>query len=87
MTVWSLNLSPRAKKQLKGFDAPVTRRIVSALERLETVPDPAAHCKALTGPYTGLWRYRVGDWRVILDIDRGQLVILALEVGHRSKIY
>jgi mRNA interferase RelE/StbE len=51
------------------------------------VEDPAESCKALSGPLTGLWRYRVGDYRAILDIDQGQVVIIALDIGHRSEIY
>lgn len=48
---------------------------------------PSKRCKALSGPYTGLWRLRVGDYRVILDIRRAELIIIALDVGNRSSIY
>ncbi|MFW0170177.1 type II toxin-antitoxin system RelE family toxin [Rothia sp. P4278] len=61
--------------------------MVDQLEKLEISEYPQEHCKALTGNYSGLWRYRVGSYRVILDIDQGALVLLALEVGHRSSIY
>jgi mRNA interferase RelE/StbE len=49
--------------------------------------DPAAVCKPLSGPLAGLWRYRIGDYRVTLDIDRGRVVIIALDIGHRGDIY
>lgn len=43
--------------------------------------------KGLTGPLTGLWRYRIGDWRVVVDIYDDRLVILALDIEHRSRVY
>ena len=55
--------------------------------RLAQLDDPTTPCKALSGPLTGLWRYRVGDYRVILDIDRGNVAIVAIDLGHRSEIY
>ena len=47
--------------------------------------DPRSRGKALTGPLTGLWRYRIGDWRVVVDIYDDRLVILALDIEHRSR--
>ncbi|MFW0108564.1 type II toxin-antitoxin system RelE family toxin [Rothia sp. P7181] len=41
----------------------------------------------MTGEYAGLWRYRVGNYRAIIDFDSTRVVIIALEVGHRSKVY
>ncbi|MFW0119912.1 type II toxin-antitoxin system RelE family toxin [Rothia sp. P5764] len=84
---WRIELTPRILKQLKKLDKPVAQRIVDQLEKLEISEYPQEHCKALIGNYSGLWRYRVGSYRVILDIDQGALVLLALEVGHRSSIY
>mgnify|MGYP001758102811 FL=1 len=84
---WTLELTPRILKQLKKMDKPVAQRVLDELEKLELSEYPQEHCKALTGNYSGLWRYRMGSYRVILDIDQGTLVLLALEVGHRSSIY
>lgn len=84
---WSLELTPRVLKQLKKLDKPVAQRVLEELEKLDVSEYPQSHCKALTGNYSGLWRYRAGSYRVILDIDQGKLVLLALEVGHRSTIY
>ena len=77
---WTLELTPRILKQLKKMDKPVAQRVLDELEKLEL-------SEALTGNYSGLWRYRMGSYRVILDIDQGTLVLLALEVGNRSSIY
>ena len=53
---------------------------------LET-EDPRQRGKGLTANLTGLWRYRVGDYRVICDIQDGELVVLVLQVSHRSQAY
>lgn len=84
---WAVEYAPRAAKAMRKLDKPVARRVFDAVERLASLEDPTASCKALTGPLTGLWRLRVGDYRVILDIRRGDLVIVALDLAHRSVIY
>lgn len=84
---WDIQVLPRAEKALKKLDKPQARRIRDALVRLAGLDDPASACKALSGPLTGLWRYRVGDYRVILDIRRSEVVIVAVDLGHRSEIY
>ncbi|MGF3084332.1 type II toxin-antitoxin system RelE family toxin, partial [Streptococcus pyogenes] len=56
-------------------------------KRLDGLNNPRQFGKALTGQYKGLWRYRVGNYRVICDIVDNEMIILALEVGHRKEIY
>lgn len=85
--MWRIEIAPRAEKSLRKLDRQVARRIRDGLVRLASLEDPISSCKALSGPMTGLWRYRVGDYRVILDINRGELVIIALDLGHRGEIY
>ena len=48
---------------------------------------PTQRGKALTANLTGLWRYRVGDYRLICDIQDGELVVLVLQIGHRREVY
>lgn len=84
---WSLIYDKDCIKALKKLDKPTLRRIMDALDWLASSPTPQVHCKALTGEFTGLWRYRIGNYRVILDLDQGELIIIALNAGHRSKIY
>ncbi len=84
---WRVEYAPRAAKAMRKLDKPVARRIFDGVERLSGLDDPTTSCKALTGPMAGLWRLRVGDHRVILDIRRGDVVIVALDLGHRSAIY
>ena len=45
------------------------------------------HGKGLTGPLSGRWRYRVGDYRILCAIEDDKLIVLAVEVGHRSAVY
>ena len=72
---------------MRKLDRQVAVRVLKSLAALENLDEPTQRFKALSGPYTGLWRLRVGDCRVILDIRRGELVIIALDVGNRSSIY
>lgn len=85
---WSIRLAGDFERSLRKLDKETTRRIILVrLYGLVDLEEPQARCKALTGPLSGLWRLRVGDYRVLLDIQRGELVIVALHVGHRSSVY
>lgn len=77
----------RAFKKLQRTDPQTARRIAKALTELRQLNDPTTRCKALTGPMAGLWRLRVGDYRVIIDVRRGALSLVALDLGHRSTVY
>lgn len=84
---WTVQYAPRAAKAMRKLDKPIARRVFDGTERLATLDDPTSRCKALSGPLAGLWRLRVGDYRVILDIRRNEVVIVALDLGHRGTIY
>lgn len=84
---WTIRTDRDFDRALKKLDRQIARRVLKTLVALETLDDPTKRCKALSGPYAGLWRLRVGDYRVILDIRRGELVIIALDGGNRSSIY
>ncbi|MDU1051576.1 MAG: type II toxin-antitoxin system RelE/ParE family toxin [Varibaculum cambriense] len=85
--VWKIELSARARKALKKLDRKPARDIVRALEEIAQLQNPRSRGKALTGNLQGLWRYRVGDYRVICDIRSKQLTIYAIDLGHRRNIY
>lgn len=87
MTPWELRTTKRFLKPLKKLDKTVAVQVLRDLNRLAALDDPTKTCKALSGPLKGLWRYRAGDWRVILDIRRGELVALSLDAQHRSQVY
>lgn len=86
---WAIELTATALRQLGKLDRSEARRITHFLRtRLATSADPREMGKRLTGPELGsYWRYRIGNYRVLCDIQDAQLVILVVEVGHRSSIY
>lgn len=85
---YRLVLSKRARKQLKKMDKHVAYMLAKYMKKqLDGLSDPRIYGKALVGDKTGLWRYRLGDYRVICEMKDEQLVILALEIGHRKLIY
>jgi mRNA interferase RelE/StbE len=85
---WTIEYTETAKKQLRKLDKLAARRIVDFMdERIGASDDPRGMGKALKGPLGDLWRYRVGDFRVICDIQDGVLTVLVLQIGNRREIY
>ncbi|MBV5274792.1 MAG: type II toxin-antitoxin system RelE/ParE family toxin [Lamprocystis purpurea] len=86
---WRIELADEAKKDLAKLDKPVARRITAFLrERIATLDDPRAIGEALKGTRLGqLWKYRVGDYRIIASIEDGRLCVLVVRVGHRREVY
>jgi mRNA interferase RelE/StbE len=86
---WIVNYTDTAKKQLKKLDRQVALRIVDFMdERIAGLEDPRSTGKALTGLLLGAyWRYRIGEYRVICDIQDGALCVLVIEVGNRKEVY
>lgn len=70
------------------MDAGVRRVIVSwLLKNIDGCEDPRVYGKGLTANRSGAWRYRVGDYRILCEIQEDKLVVLAIEVGHRREVY
>lgn len=86
---WTIDLDDKARKQLAKIGKPAAARIVSYLEqRIAPLDDPRQQGRALQGPaFNHLWRYKVGDYRIICDIQDQKLVVLVVEIGHRSSVY
>ncbi|MCX6554204.1 MAG: type II toxin-antitoxin system RelE/ParE family toxin [Candidatus Aminicenantes bacterium] len=86
---WSIEIVDGAKKDLAKLDKPVAKRIVSFLkDRLQKMADPRSIGEALRGKKFGeLWKYRVGDFRIIAKIEDKRLIILVVRVGHRKNVY
>ena len=75
-------------KQLKGLDKSTQKRIAKWIkEHLENTTQPRAYGKPLKGQLSNYWRYRVGDYRILVDIQDNRCVILAINVGKRDHIY
>jgi mRNA interferase RelE/StbE len=85
---WTIDYTQTAKLQLKKLDKPVARRIVDFLDgRVAKQDDPRSLGRALSGPLGTLWRYRVGDYRVICEIQHQAITILVVRIGHRGGVY
>lgn len=84
---WQVSFSPDAAKWLRKVDPQVARRVRDVLRVIGRLDEPRSRGKALTGNLVGLWRYRVGDYRIICDIRDDELVIVALEIGKRDSVY
>ena len=85
---WTIELKQTAEKQIRKLDRKAQESIISFLRgRVETADDPRQWGKPLRGEKRGLWRYRVGDYRLICDIQDDRIVVLVLAVGHRKDIY
>lgn len=88
MTRYSVIYSDKAVKQLKKLDKQTRRLIFAWIDKnLEGCSDPRARGKGLTANRSGQWRYRVGNYRILAQIQDDEVLILILEVGHRSIIY
>ncbi|MBF0819037.1 type II toxin-antitoxin system RelE family toxin [Streptococcus acidominimus] len=85
---YKLVISESVRKQLKKMDKHVGLMLAKDMKkRLDGLTNPRQLGKALTGKFKGLWRYRVGTYRIICDIQDDKLIILAIEIGHRKEIY
>jgi mRNA interferase RelE/StbE len=85
---WTIDYTDSARKQLLKLDKQIARRIVDFMDtRIASVDDPRSTGKALSGPLGGFWRYRIGDYRVICDIQDTALRVLVVEIGNRREVY
>lgn len=85
---WTIEYTETAKNQLGKLDRPVALRVLDYMdERIAPLDDACSTGKALTGALGGFWRYRVGDVRVICEIQKGVLRVLVVEIGHRREVY
>ncbi|MBK5939122.1 addiction module toxin RelE [Halochromatium roseum] len=86
--VWHVEVTGRAQRDLKRLDRTTQRRIGTFIrKRLMTEDSPRRFGKALQGTLTELWRYRIGDYRLICRLIDDRCVVLALSIDHRSKVY
>ena len=86
---WTIELSPRARKNLDRLDRQIAQRILRFLnDRIAQRDDPRAVGEALAGDKLGeFWKYRVGDYRVVSRIEDGRMVVVAIRIAHRREVY
>ena len=85
---WRVKFSETAVKELKKLDRQTSRVIKNwVIKNLVDTDDPRIFGKALTGNLKGVWRYRVGDYRLFAEIRDNVVTIFIFEVAHRREIY
>ena len=86
---WNIELDRAAERELDKLDPQIARRILSFLfERVAQLDNPRSIGEALTGARLGsLWKYRVGDYRLISSIEDDRLVVLVVKIGNRREVY
>ena len=86
---WQIEFDPDALKDLKKIDKPIQIRLVGFLRnRVSQLSNPRDIGEALSGQKLGsYWKYRVGDWRIICDIQDQKIVVRVLRIGNRREVY
>jgi mRNA interferase RelE/StbE len=85
---WRIEITRTATKQITKLDQRAQKSVLNFLRgRLSSADNPRQWGRALQGEKRGLWRYRVGDYRLICDIQDETITILVLELGHRKDVY
>jgi mRNA interferase RelE/StbE len=85
---YTITFEKKADKQLEKIDKTQQRIIVNwIIKNLEDTDDPRRFGKVLKGNLRNYWRYRVGDYRIIAEINDKDIKIIIIEIGHRKEIY
>ena len=82
-----IEYAPKAGKQFSSLGKPIQNRIKRYMSEIAALGNPRSRGKALSSNLAGLWRYRVGDYRILCRIHDGKLVITVIEIDHRSTVY
>lgn len=84
---WKLAYDPSAEKELAKLDKGVARDVRKYLAAVCELADPAERGHALTGPWAGFHRYRIGQVRIVVKIQRSHVVVLVLKIDRRDSVY
>lgn len=85
---WNVEFLDTAKRQLTKLDRKWQAAILDYLEdQIAPLDDARSRGKPLVGDRKGLWRYRVGDYRILCELRDGELIVLVVTIGHRRQIY
>lgn len=85
---WIVEFDQAAIRELDQLDRQHARKILTYLaERIATSEDPRRFGAPLRRDLSGLWKYRIGDYRVVCDIQEEKVLVLVLRIGHRRKVY
>jgi mRNA interferase RelE/StbE len=86
---WQIEFDPEALQDLRKIDKPIQIRLVGFLRtRVSSLTNPRDIGEALSGQRLGnYWKYRVGDWRIICDIQDQKILVRVLRIGNRREVY
>ena len=85
---WNIEIKPSADKALDKLDPQAAKRILGFLHtRVAPLDNPRAIGEALSGSLGDYWKYRVGDYRIICDIQDNIITVLVLAIGDRKQVY
>ena len=85
---WQIKFTETADKQLRMLDKQISKRLITWLEnRILNCDNPRLWGSALTGNKSGQWRYRIGDYRVVCEIQDDVLIVKVIKVAHRKEVY
>ena len=84
---WSVETTAQFDREFKKLDRAVQRRVLAYLHDVAGLDDPRQRGKGLTANHAGIWRYRVGDYRILVQLIDDTLTVLTLQVGHRRDVY
>ena len=84
---WKIEFDSATAKDLKKLPQAEQKKILKAIHHITELPTPRTAGKALKGPFGTLWRYRMGNYRIICKIEDSIFVILVVAIGHRKDIY
>jgi mRNA interferase RelE/StbE len=85
---WKIEFQKDAEKELSKIDQQQAKRILQYLhERIATEKDPRRFGDGLKSNLAGLWKYRIGDYRVICDIQESVVKVIVVRIGHRREVY
>lgn len=86
--IWRIEFDADVEKDLRKLGHAAQKRILAYLkEKIISANDPRLFGKALSGDLAGLWRYRVGDYRILAKIEDNNFIVLVIHVGHRKNVY
>ncbi|MGA7949858.1 MAG: type II toxin-antitoxin system RelE/ParE family toxin [Thiobacillaceae bacterium] len=84
---WKVEIKSSAVKEITRFDKTTQRRIFDFLKEIESSTDPRILLQPYAGPLAGYWKKRLGDYRLICEIDDRTITVIVMKAGHRSKVY
>jgi mRNA interferase RelE/StbE len=85
--MYEILLTKEAQKDYQNLQKDVVKRINQCLDNLQENPVRYPQAVPLKGQFLGAYRWRVGDWRVIYEIDTDEQAVIVLQIAHRSQVY